>query len=76
MQEILIKTIELEKLLFKVVDFMNKEETVNKYIFKNISNNICCEFDKQNYGFKFYRTKHMKVGLNYLLDNINFNNTI
>ena len=82
MQEILIKTTELESLIFKIINFINKEETVNKYIFKNISNNINCEVDKEKSKFNFYENKYIKVNLNYLLDNrdenylINYNNLL
>lgn len=69
MQEILIKTTELESLIFKIINFINKEETVNKYIFKNISNNINCEFDKEKSKINFYKNDYSKVNLSYLLNN-------
>lgn len=79
-REVSMKTIELEKLLFRIINFINKEETVNVYTFKNIFDNVSFEFNKENYNIKIYRNNYTKVTLKYLFKHkdkkylINYNN--
>lgn len=80
MEIITMEKTQLENILLRIINFINKKETVNTYIFRNFYNNISCEFDKINNCLKFYEENYIKINLNYLLKNknkkylINYNN--
>lgn len=68
--EILIKERDIENAILKIIDFVNKKETVSNYIFKNLfGDKIDCEFDKLNMNLKIHKVDYRKVDFNFLLNN-------